>query len=413
MTGTSQESDVLLFREDDQLFNVDVHKSASGEYLVIGSYSIETSEERIICLSGVNGRSGHLEVCRNENMYLVQNRVVGLRYSLEHRGDRFYFVTNDNKAYNSKVVELPTNSPYTGGIDGAIRDLSAQSKWTDFRPYNDNTEITEILPFRYGLVILGREEGLQQVWVSLPSADANCSAWEKISFKDEIYAVDEINNHCYDAEVVRLRYSSFITPTQIIDVSLVTLEKDILKEQVVPGYDRSKYHCKRVFVPSSIDGALIPLSLLYRKDQLPNENAPAPTMLYGYGSYGVCKEPAFDYTIFPMVDFGIVFAVGHIRGGGEMGRSSWYEKGGKYFTKMNTFTDFADCAKHLIHTGLTEPSRLAMSGRSAGTIFDNLLTLHSLIYQKITLGGLLVGAVLNMYPSLFKAAVADVPFVDV
>lgn len=365
--GTAQEADILLFREDDQLFNVDVRKTASGEYLVIGSYSIETSEERLIHLKDIVGAAGHINACRHELMYLVQSRVVGLRYSLEHRGEHFYLVTNDDNALNSKLVELSTCSPYSGGIDGAIRHLNAQQKWKDVRPYHDATEITEVLPFQSGLVILGREDGLQQVWVARPAAGGRCDAWTRLSFEDEIYAVDETNNHCYDADVVRLCYSSFVTPTRIMDVSLASLDMTVLKEQVVPGYDRSKYRCKRVFVPSSTDGALIPLSLLYLSDQLEPTHTPAPVLLYGYGSYGMCKEPSFDYTIFPLVDYGVVFAVGHVRGGGEMGRASWYEQGGKYFTKLNTFNDFADCAKHLIETGVTQPSQMAISGRSAGT----------------------------------------------
>jgi oligopeptidase B len=366
--GTAQEEDALLYREDDQLFNVDVRKSASGEYLFLGSHSIETSEERIISLKGACGASDHIRTSSIEQMMLVQQRVVGLRYSGEHRGDKFYFVTNDNNAHNSKLVELPIDTAYTGGEKKLIRDLAGQGKWADVRQYDDSIEVTELLPFRCGLVILGRESGLQQVWLSMPGDTSECSQWSRLSYEDEIYAVDETNNHCYDADVVRLRYSSFVTPTQIIDVSLRTKERKILKEQIVPGYDRTKYACKRVFVPSSTDGALVPLSLLYLKNQLDESptSTPSPALLYAYGSYGVCKEPSFDYTILPLVDFGIVFAVGHIRGGGEMGRSSWYEKGGKYFTKMNTFTDFADCAKYLIASGITEPSKLAMSGRSAG-----------------------------------------------
>lgn len=324
-------------------------------------------------MKGVSGAQSHIEASEIEQTILIQRRVEGLRYTMEHRGDRFYFVTNDNNAHNSKLVELPIETSYAGGENGTIKDFSAQSLWTDVLPYDDNVEITEILPFRCGLVILGREDGLQQVWISVPSSDeGKCNEWNRLTYEDEIYAVDETNNYCYDADVVRLRYSSFVTPAQIMEVSLVTQTKSILKEQIVPGYDRTKYQCKRVFVPSSTDGALIPLSLLYLKDQISDAESPSPALLYGYGSYGVCKEPSFDYTILPLVDFGVVFAVGHIRGGGEMGRSSWYDKGGKYFTKMNTFTDFADCAKHMIDTGITEPTKLAMNGRSAGIIITSL-----------------------------------------
>lgn len=364
---------MLVYRENDQLFNVEVRKSISDEYLIIGSYSIETAEERIIRLNGLFGAGNHIQACQANEMIIVQKRVPGLRYLSEHHGSNFYIVTNDESAHNGKLVYLPIDSRVVT-IDGLKgnkqKHLAAKCYWKDVRPYNPNVEITEILPFRYSMAILGREDGLKQVWIASSTGEQISDMWARLEFADEIYDVEDVNNYCYDSDYLRLTYSSFVTPCQVIEVSLRDHRQFVLKEQDVPGYDRDKYQCRRIFVPSSVDGAMIPVSLLYLKKQIPAniedcKNA-CPLLLHGYGSYGICKEPAFDYTLLPLVDLGIIFSFAHVRGGGEMGRFNWYEKGGKYFTKMNTFTDFIDCAKSLIAMGITTPFKLACSGRSAG-----------------------------------------------
>jgi oligopeptidase B len=212
----------------------------------------------------------------------------------------------------------------------------------------------------------------------------------------------------FDARKIRLCYSSLITPKTWFDYDFESKTKSILKVQDVPLYDKSQYVTKRLYA-SAKDGRQIPLSVVHHKNvKLPTSTllpttattaisitskstTPVPTILYGYGSYGHSIDPAFDYKRVPLLDRGVVYVIGHIRGGGEMGRS-WYEDEGKYLTKMNTFTDFGACAEMLINSGITSNQHLAIVGRSAG--------------------GLLVGATVNMFPNLFKAAVADVPFVD-
>ena len=180
-------------------------------------------------------------------------------------------------------------------------------------------------------------------------------------------------------------------PPSTLNYHLRTRERSVLKQQEVPGYDPSLYGSERLHATAA-DGTQIPISLIYRKDAWEaRESQPVPMMLYGYGSYGVCVDPSFSSSRLPLLDRGMAYAIAHVRGGGEMGRS-WYEEHGKYTTKRNTFTDFVECAKHLQAIGYTSPSQLAITGRSAG--------------------GLLVGAVLNMAPELFKVAIAGVPFVD-
>jgi oligopeptidase B len=187
-----------------------------------------------------------------------------------------------------------------------------------------------------------------------------------------------------------LGYSSLLSPKQVLDLDLSSGKVTVLKEQLVPGYVKENYRCKRLEATAS-DGTKIPISMVHHKDYDPSRG-PLPTVLYGYGSYGACNDPTFDFKRSTLLDKGIVYAIAHIRGGGEMGRT-WYEDEGKYLNKMNTFTDFANCAQFLIDQKMTKSSMLAAIGRSAG--------------------GLLMGAMANLYPYLFKAIVADVPFVDV
>eukprot|EP00611_Tribonema_gayanum_P013667 TRINITY_DN2470_c0_g3_i2.p3 TRINITY_DN2470_c0_g3~~TRINITY_DN2470_c0_g3_i2.p3 ORF type:complete len:356 (-),score=125.94 TRINITY_DN2470_c0_g3_i2:450-1517(-) len=200
-------------------------------------------------------------------------------------------------------------------------------------------------------------------------------------------------NYQFKTSTLRFSYGSLVSPSSTYDYDMDSGARTLLKQQEVPGYDKTKYACERLAAVAS-DGTHVPISMVYSKDVYANGPAScrAPLMLYGYGSYGHSIEPDFDYTRLSYLDRGVVFAIAHIRGGGEMGRS-WYEDEGKLKTKLNTFTDFVACAEHLIAQGVTAPDRMALCGRSAG--------------------GLLVGAVVNMRPDLFRAAVADVPFVDV
>jgi len=199
----------------------------------------------------------------------------------------------------------------------------------------------------------------------------------------------------FDSAYVRITYSSLTTPTQWLDVKMApnaSPRDTMIKEQPVLNFDSSLYTCKRIMAKAP-DKTLIPVSIVHRKDIYDGNGkvVPKPTMLYGYGSYGVCIDPGFNKKILPLLDRGMIYAIAHVRGGGEMGRY-WYEEEGKYLTKRNTFQDFISCAEHLIEEGLTEPKLLSTEGRSAG--------------------GLLMGNIVNMRPDLFQAVVAGVPFVD-
>jgi protease II len=317
--------------------------------------------------------------------------------------------------------------------------------WKDVTPYSDLRELSYLLAFKTGLIVFGRENGNQKIWsllkesVAVPTAvspavdssiasmdsslifvDSSSSTtssvdlsphphWHEIPFPEVCYSIRSRNNRLYDTPLVRVEYSSFLTPKSTIDINFHTNEQIVLKRKEVPHYDPENYLVRRIFVNSNhTEGCQIPISLVFHRSLLPSlsetkkgkeekedESLPInhPMLLYGYGSYGACIDPSFDYTRLPLLDRGIIYGIAHIRGGGEMGRSQWYEQGGKYFNKMNTFYDFKDCALGLIDRKVTSSDRLAIVGRSAG--------------------GLLIGATINLYPDLFKAAVADVPFVDV
>eukprot|EP01036_Dinobryon_divergens_P029792 gene29792-38937_t len=223
------------------------------------------------------------------------------------------------------------------------------------------------------------------------------AVWREVRFAEEAFSLWSQDNYEFDSQFLRLGYSSLVTPKQVLDYDMKEDKFIVRKQQEVPGYDPSLYESRRTLAVSrDAVGTLIPISLVYKKDPHGSSDAVRPLLLYGYGSYGVCIDPSFDFKRTALLDRGVVYAIAHVRGGGDgpLGQGVWYEEQGKYLQKMNTFVDFADCAIHLIETEkLTAADRIAAVGRSAG--------------------GLLVGAVANMFPSLFKAVVADVPFVDV
>jgi len=217
-------------------------------------------------------------------------------------------------------------------------------------------------------------------------------SWREVSLPEQAYSLWFGDNREADAEWLRLGYSSPVTPKQVLDYHPASGQLLVRKQQEVPGFDPALYAVRRLLAPSRDGQTLVPISLV---SKLGLDPSPRPLLLYGYGSYGVCVDPSFDSKLVSLLDRGVVYAIAHVRGGGDgpPGRGVWYEQQGKYLHKTNTFTDFADCARYLVEEGLTASDRMACVGRSAG--------------------GLLVGAVVNMFPGLFKAAVADVPFVDV
>jgi oligopeptidase B len=257
--------------------------------------------------------------------------------------------------------------------------------WQEVIAPTDRQYLTGLLAFKDWLVVFGRVDGGQQVWVRGAKGETHT-----IKFPDAVFDVSPSANFVHDSAVLRLAYDSLVTPPTVYDYDMAARTLTSRKVQEIPsGYDASKYTSERIMAPAR-DGTLIPVSIVYRKDF--KKDGSGPLHLYAYGSYGIGMDPNFSTSRISLLDRGFAYAIAHIRGGDEMGRG-WYEDG-KLEKKVNTFTDFIDVAQHLAKQGYTKEGNISMQGGSAG--------------------GLLMGAVLNMAPDgLFRAAIAQVPFVDV
>jgi oligopeptidase B len=358
--GTPVENDVEVFYEADETFNTFIFKTKSEKYLVIGSESTLTSEYRFLDAGNPDG-----------DFKIIQPRTRGLEYRVDHFGDHFYIRTNLD-ALNFKLVKTPVTK-------------TEKENWTDVIPHRSDVYFDNIDIFRNYLVVSERKEGIRQLRV-MP--------WENgteyyIDFEEEVYSAYSNVNLEFDTDIFRFSYTSLTTPNSTFDFNMKTKERTLLKqEEVLGGFDKNNYETHRIYA-TAMDGTKIPISLVYRKGLERNGNNPA--LIYGYGSYGATMDPGFRLSILPLLDRGFVYAIAHIRGGQINGRQ-WYDDG-KLLKKMNTFTDFNDCAQHLINEKYTSSDRLFAKGGSAG--------------------GLLMGAVINLKPELYKGVVAAVPFVDV
>ena len=356
--GTSEHT--LVFEEDDDLYDVGVERSRSGEWLFLVSDSKNTSDVRLIPAATPEVEPVVMIPRRNDHKYYA-----------DHRGDRFYVMTND-AGINYRVVTAPVADP-------------AEKNWVEIVPYRKPVRIESIDLFRDHMVVRLREGGLSQLEIY----DLRDGTSHRVSFPEAAYTISSNANAEFDVSVYRYTYQSFITPPSVYDYDLDTREQTLLKRtEVLGGFDPANYATERFFVTAA-DGAQVPVSLVYRRDLDPRANH--PLFLYAYGSYGASMSPTFSYSRFSLIDRGVVYALANVRGGGEMGKE-WHEQG-RMMAKMNTFTDFIAVSEHLIDAGYTSREKLAIHGGSAG--------------------GLLVGAVVNMRPELFKAALAYVPFVDV
>ncbi|MGZ5431533.1 MAG: S9 family peptidase [Thermoanaerobaculia bacterium] len=357
--GTAEHE--LVFEETDELYDVFVERSRSGEWLFVVSDSKTTSEVRLIPAARPESAPALMIPRRDDHKYYA-----------DHRGDRFYILTND-AGINFRVVTAPVSDP--GREDG----------WEELVPYREPVRIESIDLFANHMVVRLREGGLSQLEIY----DLRDGSSHRVSFPEVAYAVGPNANAEFEASVYRYTYQSFITPPSVYDYDLDTREQVLLKRtEVLGGFDPAKYVVERFFVEAA-DGARIPVSLVHRRDLDPRGNH--PLLLYAYGSYGASMSPTFSHGRFSLVDRGVVYALANVRGGGEMGKE-WHEQG-RMIAKKNTFTDFIAVAEHLVDAGYTSREKLVIQGGSAG--------------------GLLVGAVVNMRPELFRAAVALVPFVDV
>ncbi len=358
--GSPVTDDVLVYHEPDDAYFLRVDKTRSQAYILLYLESKVTSEVHFL---DANHSGASFQV--------IQQRSPGIEYSVEHHSDYFYITTNVG-AINFKLIRTP------------ITALSTQN-WQTVIPHRENVMIEDVSAFADHLVIYEREAGLPTVrYTKLSTGEEHY-----ITFPEPTYEVAEQANPEFNTHTLRFSYTSLVTPTSIFDYNLDTQERELKKETpVLGGYNRTQYISERMQALAP-DGTPIPLSLVYKKGI--EKNGANPLLLTGYGSYGISYPDSFSSHRLSLLDRGVVLAIAHIRGGAEMGRK-WYEDG-KLLNKKNTFTDFIACAEHLSNQKLTSPQHLAISGGSAG--------------------GLLMGAVINLRPDLFKAVVAQVPFVDV
>ncbi|MFI5505163.1 S9 family peptidase [Corynebacterium kutscheri] len=366
--GTSTSEDVLVFQEDDEHFNVGIGGCRSEKYLFIEVASKITSEVWVLEQDNPEGK-----------FRCLAPRVTGVEYDVDHAivADKdTWIITHNVGGANSEVGWIEVEKEFN--LD----------KLNSLIPLRDDVRISGVDCYRDQIVVGYRRGALSRVAI-MPLSEVGFTEFTELSFDEELYSIGVGGNPEWDAPVLRMSYTSFTTPAQLYDYWVATGTWTLLKEQeVLGGYRREDYVSSRLWVTAR-DGARIPVSLVHRAD-IELASTPTPTLLYGYGSYETSIDPSFSIARLSLLDRGMIYAIAHVRGGGEIGRS-WYDSG-KTRTKLNTFTDFIDVADHLINTGITSPDRLVAEGGSAG--------------------GLLMGAVANMAGDRFAAIEAVVPFVD-
>ncbi len=350
----------LVNEEKDELFDIGVGRSLDKAVIFLGAYSKTSNEFRYIPAAEPNAA-----------WKMILPRQADHEYDVDHRGDLFYIRTNKG-AKNFRIVTAPVSDP-------------AEKNWKEFIAHRPAVKVEGIDLFANHAVISEWENGLQELEI----VDFKTNKRHRIAFPEPVYSAGTTSNHEFNTNVVRYNYQSLTTPSSVFDYDMNTHHATLLKQTEVPGgFDKNNYKAERVFATAS-DGTKIPMSVVYRKNV--KLDGSAPLLLYGYGSYGISIPPTFSASRLALLDRGVVFVIGHIRGGGELGEP--WRDAGRMMNKINTFTDFIACAEHLINNKYTSKDRIVIQGGSAG--------------------GLLMGAVANMRPDLFKAVVAQVPFVDV
>ncbi len=358
--GNNPDDRELVYYEQDETYRVGVFTTKSKKYVMIVSGSTLSTEYRYIDAGRSSG-----------NFVIFQPRERDIIYRVDHHGDKFYILTNWD-AQNFRLMETPVGR-------------TEKRYWNEIVPHRRDVLLAGIEIFKDHLVLSERKNGLQQLYIR----HWNTGTGHYIEFPEEVYTAGISVNPDFDSELLRFSYSSLTTPNSVFDYNLNTGERILLKQDEVLGdFDPENYQARRLYAPAG-DGTKIPVSLVYRKGiELDGTN---PLLLYAYGSYGSSTDPRFSSIRLSLLDRGFIYAIAHIRGGQEMGRY-WYEEG-KLLNKMNTFTDFNDCAQYLINQKYTSPDKLFAQGGSAG--------------------GLLIGAAINLNPSLYRGVIAAVPFVDV
>ena len=358
--GTDPRSDHLAYEETDETFNIALAQSKSRKYILLTSTHTLATEVRL------------LEADRPMAEFSVfEPRQMGHEYHVEHGEDGFYVLTN-LEAVNFRLMK-------------AREGATGREHWTPLVPHRPDVLLSEVEVFRDHFVLLERRGGLVRMEV-FPTAGGPA---REVDFGEPAYDAWLEKNRVWDTPVLRYGYTSLTTPRSVYEYDLVTRERTLRKRQeVLGGYDPEQYRTERLYARAR-DGVAVPVSIVYRKDT-PRDGT-SPLLLYAYGSYGSSTDAAFRSARLSLLDRGFTYAIAHVRGGQELGRQ-WYEDG-KLLKKKNTFTDFVDCALFLVEQRYTRRDRLFAQGGSAG--------------------GLLMGAITNMRPDLFRGVIAEVPFVDV
>ena len=361
LLGTDAVADKIVYEEKDPSNYIWLSKTKSEKFIFIGSQGTLSAEQRFIPAD------------KPEAAFVVfQPRVKDVLYSVDHANDKFYIRTNNDKARNFKIMTCAENKTDT-------------SNWVQMIAHSDSILIEGIELFKNFVTVAERKNGLTQIHIINTSNKAE----HYIDFGEATYAAFPAGTPEYNTDTLRYGYTSLTTPSSVYDYNMNSKEKNLMKQQeVVGGFNAADYVTERLYA-SAADGSKIPISLVYKKGIKKDGNA--PLLLYGYGSYGVSMDASFSAVRLSLLNRGFAYAIAHIRGGQEMGRY-WYEDG-KMIKKKNTFTDFITCAEFLITNKYTSKEHLYAMGGSAG--------------------GLLMGAVVNMRPDLWKGIVAQVPFVDV
>ena len=359
--GTNIKNDEEIYFEEDETFSVYSYKTKSNKYIVIASQSTLSDEYLII------NANDH-----NKKYKIFQKREKGLEHSITHFNDKWYVRTNKDNATNFKLMVCDDKK-------------TSKEYWKDFIPHREDVLLEDIDVFKNFFIVIERYNGLKRINIK----PWNNSKNHYIDFETETYSLYSSYNPNINTNKLRYNFSSLTTPSSVIEYDMITREKKVLKENEVLGeFNKDNYTSKRVWA-NARDGKKVPISLVYRKDKyIEGSN---PLLLYAYGSYGITNNPNFSSVRLSLLDRGFIYAIAHIRGSQYLGRE-WYDDG-KMFNKKNTFTDFIDCGKFLIKSKFADKNKLFAMGGSAG--------------------GLLMGAVSNMAPELFKGIVAAVPFVDV
>ena len=359
--GTDSKLDKLVYEEEDETFYNGVYRSKSGKYIIIYNSSTLVSDYHILSADNPDGQFNNFTP-RGEKH----------EYSIQHYKDHFYIISNIN-APNNRLMKTKTGS-------------TEISNWEEVLAHREDVHLLGLEIFKNHMVLSERKDGLRGIRIKNMSTGTD----EYIDFEEKTYSAYVSTNEEYNTNILRYSYSSMLTPSSVYDYNMDTKEKKLLKQAEIigKGYDQNVYDAETIYADSR-DGEKIPIYLVYRKDM--KKDGPQPLLLYSYGSYGSTSDPYFSSARLSLLDRGMIYALTNVRGSQIYGRKSYED--GKLLKKKNTFYDFIDAGKFLVDQDYTSPDQLLCSGGSAG--------------------GLLIGAVVNMEPNLWKGAIAAVPFVDV